>query len=280
MFRNWGFLLGEIWVLILLAALLGLFAGWLIWGRRSSVDVDGLNAQLEGCRRDCGDRDTRIAALEADLETATRNDVNLAGLQARLDDCGEEQARKDARIAELEAQLAAAGPSAATGAATAAAAGVMASAAAGADDATQDVAEAGDQVADAATGAGDDDAAAQDQAVASADAGVDYDGDGILEGENEGTRPAALDGPRAGGADDLKQIKGIGPKLEQLCHRLGFYHFDQIAGWTAQEVAWVDANLEGFRGRVSRDDWVTQAKVLAAGGETEFASRVKDGDVY
>ena len=37
---------------------------------------------------------------------------------------------------------------------------------------------------------------------------------------------------------------------------------------------------KGFKGRVSRDDWVEQAKILAAGGETEFSKRVEDGDVY
>lgn len=80
----------------------------------------------------------------------------------------------------------------------------------------------------------------------------------------EGTKPVALDGPRDGTADDLKQIKGVGPALEKLCNSLGFYHFDQIANWTADEVAWVDENLEGFKGRVSRDDWVAQAKALVA----------------
>ena len=108
----------------------------------------------------------------------------------------------------------------------------------------------------------------------------DYDKDGVLEGTDEGTRPEALAGPRDGGADDLKQIKGIGPKLEKLCNSLGFYHFDQIANWTADEVAWVDANLEGFRGRVTRDTWVAQAKILAAGGETEFSKKVEKGGVY
>lgn len=93
-------------------------------------------------------------------------------------------------------------------------------------------------------------------------------------------RPAGLAAARAGSADDLKRIKGIGPKLELLCHSLGFYHFDQIAGWTADEIAWVDDNLEGFKGRVTRDDWVAQARILAAGGSTEFASRVDQGEVY
>ena len=96
----------------------------------------------------------------------------------------------------------------------------------------------------------------------------------------ETTKPLTLDAPRDGQADDLKKIKGIGPKLEKLCNSLGFYHFDQIAAWSEAEVAWVDQNLEGFKGRVARDEWVSQAKVLSEGGETEFSSRAKDGDVH
>ncbi|WP_127104069.1 NADH-quinone oxidoreductase subunit E [Pararhodobacter zhoushanensis] len=98
--------------------------------------------------------------------------------------------------------------------------------------------------------------------------------------EADQTRPAALEGARDGKADDLKKIKGIGPKLETLCNSMGFYHFDQIAAWTPQEIAWVDSNLEGFKGRVTRDEWVSQAKQLAEGGETEFSKRVDKGDVY
>tara|TARA_R100000789_G_scaffold5792_5_gene9905 strand:- start:3072 stop:3731 length:660 start_codon:yes stop_codon:yes gene_type:complete len=79
-----------------------------------------------------------------------------------------------------------------------------------------------------------------------------------------GQKPATLEAPRAGGADDLKRIKGVGPKLEDLLHGMGYYHFDQIAQWGAAEVAWVDQNLKGFKGRVSRDNWVAQAKTLAA----------------
>jgi NADH-quinone oxidoreductase subunit E len=96
----------------------------------------------------------------------------------------------------------------------------------------------------------------------------------------EPQRPASLSGARGGAADDLKEIKGVGPALEKLLHSLGYFHFDQIAAWTAAEVAWVDENLEGFKGRVSRDDWVAQAKILAAGGTTEFSRRVEDGEVY
>jgi NADH-quinone oxidoreductase subunit E len=97
---------------------------------------------------------------------------------------------------------------------------------------------------------------------------------------SEQKRPEALKAARGGKADNLKEIKGIGPKLELLCHSLGFFHFDQIAAWTAAEIAWVDDNLEGFKGRVTRDNWVGQARILAAGGETEFSRRVDKGEVY
>ncbi|MEB8385980.1 hypothetical protein OO012_01955 [Rhodobacteraceae bacterium KMM 6894] len=96
-----------------------------------------------------------------------------------------------------------------------------------------------------------------------------------------GTQPTTLTAPRDGNADNLKLIKGVGPKLESLLHEMGFYHFDQIAGWSADEVTWVDQNLQGVnRGRASRDDWVAQATLLASGGETEFSKRASKGDVY
>ncbi len=157
-----------------------------------------------------------------------------------------------------------------------------ADAATDAADATKAAAsDATDSAKAAAAGAAGAAGAAAAKAKDTAESAIpDFDGDGKQEGTDEGTRPAALDGPRGGTADNLKEIKGIGPKLEKLCNSLGFYHFDQIANWTADEVAWVDANLEGFRGRVTRDKWVEQAKILASGGETEFSKRVDDGDVY
>ncbi len=89
--------------------------------------------------------------------------------------------------------------------------------------------------------------------------------------------PETLTAAREGGADDLKLLKGVGPKLEQTLNELGFFHFDQIAKWTEAEVAWVDARLK-FKGRIERDGWIDQAKQLASGEETEFAkSAKKDG---
>jgi NADH-quinone oxidoreductase subunit E len=84
-------------------------------------------------------------------------------------------------------------------------------------------------------------------------------------------KPVPLEAPRDGLADNLKLIKGVGPKLEALLHRLGYYHFEQIAAWTPAEVAWVDENLEEFRGRVTREGWVEQARQLGEEGDTPHA---------
>jgi len=66
------------------------------------------------------------------------------------------------------------------------------------------------------------------------------------------------------GADDLKRISGVGPKLEGVLNGLGIYRFDQIAEWTDDHIAWVDARLQ-FKGRIARDNWIDQAKSLAQG---------------
>lgn len=89
--------------------------------------------------------------------------------------------------------------------------------------------------------------------------------------------PELLKGARGGKADDLKRIKGVGPKIEGILNELGVYHFDQVASWTDENKAWVDTRLK-FKGRIDREDWIAQAKVLAAGDETEFSKRVDGGD--
>jgi NADH-quinone oxidoreductase subunit E len=82
-------------------------------------------------------------------------------------------------------------------------------------------------------------------------------------GAGSGTRPLALEAPRGGAADDLTRINGVGPVLQGKLNALGFWHFDQIASWTAEEVAWIDQNMVDFKGRASRDEWVRQARELA-----------------
>tara|TARA_R110002167_G_scaffold269334_2_gene475781 strand:+ start:43003 stop:44109 length:1107 start_codon:yes stop_codon:yes gene_type:complete len=77
-------------------------------------------------------------------------------------------------------------------------------------------------------------------------------------------KPRLMSAPRKSGADDLKLISGVGPKLEGVLNDLGFWHFDQVAKWTQAEIAWVDSRLK-FKGRIARDNWVAQATKLAKG---------------
>lgn len=170
MFENWGFLITEMIVLLLMAALIGLVTGWLLWGRRAAetVEMAQLRAELAACRASGADQAGEISRLEHEL-------------------------------------------------------------------------------------VGDDDMQP-------------------VEFETP-SRPIPLAGPRDDGPDNLKLIKGVGPALEALVNGLGYYHFDQIAAWGPAEVAWVDEHLEGFKGRVSRDNWVEQAQILATGGTTKFANR-------
>lgn len=98
------------------------------------------------------------------------------------------------------------------------------------------------------------------------------------EAELPGQRPAGLVAARDDTPDDLKLIKGIGRQNEGRLHGLGIWHFEQIAGWTAENVEWVGGYL-AFPGRIEREDWVGQARLLAAGTETEFARRAKAGEV-
>lgn len=82
-------------------------------------------------------------------------------------------------------------------------------------------------------------------------------------------RPGLLSSARDGKADDLKLIWGVGPKLETMLNVMGVFHFDQIAGWTDMNLAWVDQHLGAFRGRAVRDDWIGQSTRLAGGWRPE-----------
>jgi predicted flap endonuclease-1-like 5' DNA nuclease len=84
------------------------------------------------------------------------------------------------------------------------------------------------------------------------------------------TKPKGITKARGGKSDDLQRISGIGPKNESILHSLGFFHFDQIAAWTATEVNWVDDHLR-FNGRIKREEWIRQARLLFEGKEAEFA---------
>ena len=100
---------------------------------------------------------------------------------------------------------------------------------------------------------------------------------GAATGVGLGVAAAALTAIGIPGAvgdpDDLLQIKGVGPKLNDLLISLGIRRFDQIAAWGSSEIAKVDSHLGNFTGRIERDGWVEQAGLLARGAIAEFEAK-------
>jgi predicted flap endonuclease-1-like 5' DNA nuclease len=98
----------------------------------------------------------------------------------------------------------------------------------------------------------------------------------LAEAASRPSQPKGIASPRGGTPDDLQQISGVGPKIELTLHRLGIFHFDQIAGWTTEEAQWIDNHLK-FKGRIARDEWIKQARQLASGRVNERARPGNDG---
>lgn len=95
------------------------------------------------------------------------------------------------------------------------------------------------------------------------------------------TEPAAdtpRRGLRTGGNDDLKRIRGIGVLIEKKLNSMGISSYEAIANWTAADIDRVSQTLD-FKGRIERENWVEQARILASGGQTEFSRRVDRGEV-
>ena len=79
--------------------------------------------------------------------------------------------------------------------------------------------------------------------------------------------------PAIAAPDDLLRLKGVGPKLKALLIELGVSRYAQIAAWTDSDIAAIDARLGNFKGRPVRDQWVDQAKYLAAGDTAGFEAK-------
>lgn len=108
------------------------------------------------------------------------------------------------------------------------------------------VAEAAEATAEALTAAAE---AAGDAPVAS-------------ERPQVGEKPAALFDAAPAQPDDLKRLRGVGPKLEATLNALGVWRFDQLATFSEANLAWLDAQIGGLRARAVREDWAAQARAL------------------
>ncbi|MEH6487031.1 hypothetical protein [Hyphomonas oceanitis] len=87
--------------------------------------------------------------------------------------------------------------------------------------------------------------------------------DPINEARREDDEANLLVEAAFGDADDLERINGVGPMLCELLHEVGVFYFWQVAEWSPQDIEWVDGKLQHFKGRITRDRWVEQARDLA-----------------
>lgn len=89
------------------------------------------------------------------------------------------------------------------------------------------------------------------------------------------TKPKAAPkpAPKAVIPDNLELLKGVGPKVNVLLKSMGITSFDQVANWTPAEITEIDSKLGAFAGRIGRDNWVDQAKLLVAGDVAGFEKK-------
>jgi predicted flap endonuclease-1-like 5' DNA nuclease len=101
-----------------------------------------------------------------------------------------------------------------------------------------------------------------------------------VEGLRSVRSQALLGGTTGGaqGADDLKRIRGVGVLLEKRLNMLGYTRYAQIAAWTQADIDRVNQQLD-FSGRIERENWIEQARIMATGGQTEFSRRQDRGGV-
>ncbi|MER8662317.1 proton-conducting membrane transporter [Mesorhizobium sp. M1148] len=221
---------------IVLAFLVGVLVGWFIWGRLRG-ELDSLRGDLDRTR---SERDR----LRADADRLT----------GELDACGKTRADLERRLRETSAPSAKPSSSAPAALVSTAATAKSAPAAKPAP-AKPAAAKPAAAKSAAAKPAASKPAAAKAAPKAAA------------------SKPAAVPkkaAPAAGKADNLRRLIGIGPVNDKLLKGLGVTTYAQIAGWTAADVKRIEDTLN-FDGRIAREKWVEQAKLLAAGDEKEFA---------
>ena len=218
---------------MLLAFVVGILVGWFIWGRLRG-EIDSLRGDLDRTR---SERDR----LRADSDR----------LKGELDACGRARADLESRLRDA--------PSAKAGAnkaATPAPTALMSTQAAATSAATK--------AAPAKSAAAKKPAATKTAAKPAAKAAAPK------KLAAPAARKAATPQAATGKADNLRRLIGIGPVNERLLKGLGVTTYAQVAAWTAADVKRIEEVLN-FDGRIAREKWIEQAKLLAAGNEAEFA---------
>jgi predicted flap endonuclease-1-like 5' DNA nuclease len=228
---------------VVLAFLVGVLVGWFLWGR--------LRGELDSLRGDVDRTRSERDRLRADSDRLT----------GELDACGKTRADLERRLREAQAAPAA-GSSAAKPAGQASAA--LMSTPATAKSAATKPAPAKPAAAKAVPAK-----PAAKPAAAKASAPAKSATSKPATATKAAPAPAK---PASGKPDNLRRLIGIGPVNEKLLKAQGVTSFAQIAGWTAADIKRIE-DVMNFDGRIARERWIEQAKLLAAGNEKEFAKQ-------
>ncbi|TRC81865.1 proton-conducting membrane transporter [Mesorhizobium sp. WSM4307] len=234
---------------VILAFLVGVLVGWFIWGRLRG-ELDGLRGDLDRTR---GERDK----LRADSDRLT----------GELNACGKTRAdlERQLRDAQTGGAKAASQPPAALMSTPAAAKSAPTAAKAAP---AKPAAKAAPAKATATKSAAPKPAAAKPAASAASSAKSSA---APKPAAAKKAAPAAAK-PAAGKSDNLRRLIGIGPVNEKLLKAQGVTTFAQIAAWTAADIKRIE-DVMNFDGRIARERWIDQARLLAAGDEKEFAKQ-------
>ncbi len=224
-------LFGEWFLLMMMPLLIGLVIGWLLWYRalrKREVEKETIKRELDHCRNEKESislsRSEELQAMKLKLQQC--REENLAAIQV-----------KDEAMAELKESLRLC------------------------EEAK--VAVSVDELPEAMGGLADAEAMADRPKVEEDIELVDHKQiEMFFENAFEKQlAEASMDIP-IDYEDDLKQISGVGPKMEEMLKDLGIRTFYQLSQFDTEGMAVLNEKIDGFHGRVERDDWIGQAKRL------------------
>lgn len=257
---------------VILAFIVGLLLGWFLWGRlRDELaqvrgDLDSIRNERDRLKSDAkrltGDLES-CATARTDLERQLREAKSASSSPAPL--LASSATVSSATSKPAQAKAAPAAKAAATPSAKAAPAKAAAIKSAPVKAPTAKAAPAKAPAAKPATAKAPAAKATPAKAPAAKPATTKAPAAKAAPAKAPAAKPA-----KSSAGDDLRRLIGIGPVNQRRLKEHGITTYAQIAGWTAADIQRVEEYLQ-FDGRIERERWVQQAKLLAAGDEKEFA---------
>lgn len=229
---------GLVLLLLVVAAAGGAAAGWYLRragerARRKALDayyreyVRAANTARDRARQETGEIKERMEGLRVDLEERSRE---LERVQSLVGSAEQSTIGQSEKIARLERAIA---------------------------ERDEEIASLRERLADADRRS----AGESEELQGLRRRVVELDKRLKVEGNGSGTPSWLLVEPE-GAKDDLQAIRGLGPVLERSLNELGIFHYRQLAAMTNEDVNWLAPRLNLSPGRIRRDDWPAQAKLM------------------